>query len=318
MYTLNLSCAALLLAASAASGALYQQDFEVDDSLNWNKYSGPATVDSAANYFFDYSTVGIPAAPNGAGTKGLKLQANLSSGVFGGMSVSPILSTALPEVYTLSFDFWSNSVGAFPAGGSGSTNLSTFGVGTAGGTAQWPGGVQDSVWFATTGEGGSGSDYRAYSTAAPTSYTDTSTVYAAPNGAVAADFSRNNTNTYYGTFGNVTPPAAQTALYPNQTGSTAVGTMAFEWHRVQIDKTAANVTWTIDGVLFATVDASTVTFGGTNIFFGHSDINAGSSGDANDAALLFTLIDNVQVVPEPSVTLLAMGALLIPFRRRRR
>ena len=45
--------------------------------------------DAAADFFFDYSSVGIPAAPNGAGTRGLKLQANLTNGIFSGMSVSP-------------------------------------------------------------------------------------------------------------------------------------------------------------------------------------------------------------------------------------
>jgi hypothetical protein len=166
--------ASALVLAGHAGAALYQQNFTTDDTANWAMKSGPTTpvpVDAAANFFFDYSIVGIPSAPNGTGTTGMKLQANLSAGVFVGMSVSPT-NVSLPSVYTLTFDWWSNSVGPFPAGGSGSTNLSTFGVGTTGANAQWPGGAVDSVYFGATGDGGSSSDVRAYSSAAPSSYAD--------------------------------------------------------------------------------------------------------------------------------------------------
>ncbi len=307
---LSLISSASLGLGTSASAALYAMDFEVDDSANWALNNGPS--DAAANYYFDYSTVGIPAAPGGAGTRGMKLQANLSSGVFGGMSTSPT-NAVLPSTYTLTFDWWANTVGSFPVGGSGSTNLSTFGVGTAGGTAQWPGGTQDSVWFAATGDGGSGSDYRAYSTAAATSYTFGSGVYAAGTQATAL----NNSDAYYSILGNVAPPVDQATLFPNQTGNVQTGAAAFAWHEVEINYGLTDITWTVDGLLIATVDRSTVTLGGTNIFFGHSDINAGSSTDVNDAALLFTLIDNIQVVPEPSSALLGLVGAALLFRRRR-
>jgi hypothetical protein len=59
--------------------------------------------------------------------------------------------------------------------------------------------------------------------------------------------------------------------------------------------------------------------GGSNIFFGHSDINTTSSTDVNDVHLLFTLIDNVRVVPEPSsLTMILMFAGGLLFRGRRR
>jgi hypothetical protein len=65
----------------------------------------------------------------------------------------------------------------------------------------------------------------------------------------------------------------------------------------------------------ATIDLNTVTLGGGNIFFGHSDTNATSSTDPNDVHLLFTLIDNVRVVPEPGALVLLLGGAL--FARRR-
>lgn len=305
MSRLRTGLLALAAIAAPASADLYSQDFESDTTSNWTIHTGPS--DAAADFFFDYSTVGIPAAPGGSGTRGMKLQANLTNGIFGGMSVSPNGQDFSGD-YTVTFDWWANFNGPFPGGGSGSTNLSTFGIGTAGATTQWPGGVQDSVWFAATGDGGSSADWRAYSSAAGTGYPDGSPVFPFTT--------RNNTNPYFAAFGNNPAPAAQLAPFPQQTGNTAVGSAGMEWHEVVIEKLGTTATWTVDGTLMATIDLTTVTLGGGNIFFGHSDINATSSTDPNDAALLFTLIDNISVVPEPgSLALLALGGLLVARRR---
>jgi hypothetical protein len=290
--------AALFLPQASFGAALYTEDFEVDPTANWTLNNGPS--DAAADFFFDYSTVGIPAAPSAPGTRGMKLQANLSNGIFSGMSVSPT-GKSFSGDYRVLFDWWANFNGPAPVGGSGSTNLSTFGIGTAGTTPQWPGGTQDSVWFAASGDGNSSVDWRAYSTAATTGYPDASPVFAA--GAHAGN--RNNTDPYYAGFGSVSAPAAQTLLFPQQTGVTNVGSAAFEWHQVEIKKQGTNATWTVDGTLIATVDLTTVALAGGNILFGHSDINASS------------LIDNIRVVPEPgSLALLAMGIFGLAGRRR--
>ncbi|MEW6253269.1 MAG: hypothetical protein AB1716_21730 [Planctomycetota bacterium] len=294
----------VLAAVSPAVGDLYHQDFETNSTATWVLNNGPS--DAAADFFFDYATVGIPLAPNGAGTRGMKLQANLFNGIFSGMSVSPI-GLNLAGDYLVQFDWWANFNGPFPGGGSGSTNLSTFGIGTAGATAQWPGGTQDSVWFGATGDGGSAADWRAYSTAAPTGYLDGSPVYPYTT--------RNNTNAYFAGFGGNTAPAAQLALFPQQTGTTAVGSAGMEWLRVEIEKTGNLAIWRVNGLLMATIDLTTVTLGGGNIFFGHSDINATSSTDPNRGALLFTLIDNVVVTPEPGS--LALFVLAVAGLRRR-
>jgi hypothetical protein len=97
-----------------------------------------------------------------------------------------------------------------------------------------------------------------------------------------------------------------------------VGSAGFEWHQVEIIKSATHVTWTVDEILIATVpvgDDSVYT--GENIFFGHSDTNLTSSTDPNDVNLLFTLIDNVTVIPEPSLIVL-VGLGLLGFLSRRR
>lgn len=317
--------AVFALANVSYAGPLYANNFEVDDTANWTVNVGPA--DEAANFFFDYVTLaGIPSATNSAvGDKyGMKLQANLSSNTFGGFSVSPT-GEDFGSVYKLKFDWWSNSVGPFPVGGSGSTNLSTYGVGTAGTTVQWQGSAWDSVWFAASTDGGTANDYRAYSNnsgAAPGGiWPETSGAYAAGNVAGVTG----NLHAYYSGFGSETAPPAQLALFPGQTGTTAVGTGMWAWHEVVIDKTSTEVTWTVDGLLMATVPLAgapgaggPIVLGGGNIFFGHADINGGSSADANDAALLFTLIDNVVVIPEPSTLMLCLVAALGGLARRRR
>jgi hypothetical protein len=293
------------IGVAPAIAGVYDQDFEIDSTASWTVNNGPS--DFAANFFFDYGAIGIPAAPSGAGTRGMKLQANLTNGVFSGMSASPTGQTFTGD-YTVSFDWWASFNGPFPVGGSGSTNLSTFGIGTAATTPQWAGGVQDSVWFAGTGDGNSSADWRAYSSAAGTSYPDGSPVYAFAT--------RNHNDPYFAGFGLNTAPPAHLALFPQQSGTTLIGSAGIEWHQVTITKTGNTAVWRVDGLLMATIDLTTVTLGGSNIFFGHSDTNTTSSTDPLDADLIFTLIDNISVVPEPgTLALLGLGGLLA-FRRR--
>jgi hypothetical protein len=66
-YIASLSLAAALALSSIASAApFYTQNFDVDDTANWT-FNSSAAADAAAdnanneaNFFFDYSTVGIP------------------------------------------------------------------------------------------------------------------------------------------------------------------------------------------------------------------------------------------------------------------
>lgn len=311
----------LLSAVSTQTQAqLFSDNFDVDSTASWTVNGGPS--DEFADFFFDYSTVGIPSAPNSTGgsTRGVKLYANHSSGVFGGFSVSPT-GQSFSGNYEMTFDMWLNFNGPAPVGGSGSTQLGGGGIGTSGTVAQWPGGTQDSIWFAATADGNSSSDWRAYSPTAATSYTAASGVYAAGTGT--SPDARNHSHPYYAGFGGVAAPAAQLTLFPQQTGTTLVGSAGWEWHEVSILKLGSTVTWTVDGLLIATVNLADDTANtGENILLMYSDTNATSSTDPNDTALLFGLFDNVLVtaVPEPStVTLAVCGGLgmLMLFRRRK-
>jgi hypothetical protein len=303
--------AALALSSAAFSAPLFSEDFNVDPTASWT-VNDPGLSDTIADFHYDYSAIGVPAAPNGAGTRGLKMTANNSGGVFSGFSVSPT-GQSFAGNYRVEFDMWQNYVGPVGPGGSGTTQLSTYGIGTSGTTAFWPGAAtKESVGFGATLDGGSASDYRAYSSAAPTSYASGNAVYQAPGGAI------NESDSYYmSAFPSESAPAAQVLLFPGQTGSTSAGEISFKWRRVVIDVSGGFATWTVDGLPIASVDLSTVTLGGGNIFFGHSDTNAGSSTDPNDSLLNVTLIDNIRVIPEPGSVVMCLMAAFGLFARRR-
>lgn len=310
-------CAAFTVALACHSclGAhiYYTEDFDVDPTADWT-VNDPGLSDILADFHYDYSAIGVPPAPGGSSTRGLKMTANNTGGVFSGFSVSPT-GQKFHGAFQVKFNLWQNYAGPVGPGGNGTTQLSTFGIWTSGTTPFWPGAaVKESVVFAATLDGGSASDYRAYSSAAPTSYAGGNPVYQAPGGAI------NESDSYYvDAFPPSSAPAAQLALFPGQTGSTDPGEISFAWREVTIDNKDGWVTWSVDGLPIARVDLDTVSLGGGNILFGHADTNAGSSTDPNDTLLNITLIDNIRVwqIPEPgSVALFGLGLPGLLRRRR--
>jgi hypothetical protein len=325
MWLSKLALVAFVLAAAPVCPAavLFSEKFDQDHTGDWkfNSPTGDAADDAIgneANFYFDYSTVGIPQAPSGGSTRGLKMEANVpGTGVFTGMSASP-LNQSFSGDFILRADVWQNFNGPFPAGGSGSTQMTWAGIGTNGTTAQFPGTSVQGVGFAASGDGGTATDYRVYTNVgAPLAPT-------APNGGYAAGTqatAQNNSDPYYAAhgFGNKTAPPAQLGLFSQQSGATAAGTQGMAWHVWEITKTGNLVTWTIDGVPIGSVDVTNEPFGGDNIFVGHFDIQATSSLDPNARDLLFGLVDNVEVseVPEPAaLSLLAIGGIAGLLRRR--
>ncbi len=321
--------AMMLMSTSAFGQVLFEENFTTDVTASWTVNNSVST-DNAANFFFDYSTIsGIPAAPNSdpleTETRGMQLRTNEFFETFGGFSVSPTGLDLGTGDYVVSFDWWANSIGPFPVGGSGSTQTSTFGVLSAGTTAQEFGvaGSVDGVMFAATGDGNSGADYRAYSSQVNFSYqvgvpavgepdlsqTNGVDVYLAPDEDPGdGSNQRNNSNAYYAALGGgVAAPLAQQALFPSSQDATLtkVGSTAFAWHEVEISKIGNVVTWSIDALPIARVDTTNFATGtplatseptaGNNITFGQHDVNGSSSGDPNETSLLFSLIDNIKV-----------------------
>lgn len=305
--------AALALASPAVGQTLYSQDFDVDDTANWTVNGGPS--DESADFFFDYSTLGIPAAPNSAGgsTRGVKLQANVFDGIFGGMSVSPNGQSFTGD-YSMTFDWWENSLGPLDVGATGSTQLGQFGIQTSGTFANWPGSA-DGTFFAITGDGGSAVDYRIYSIERSVSYQFPANTDI--NGDMIPDSmdglgqpiddhatylaaSRNNTAALYATAfpGNQSAPTLQQTTYASQTGATQAGAAGFAWNAMEIRKVGNIVSLFANGVEILKVDQTNYVTpnAGTNILLGHADINAGTNQvDPNFATLEFSLFDNLKV-----------------------
>lgn len=271
-------------------------------------------ADASANFAFDYSTLGIPAAPRSGGTTiGVRFLANQTAGVQQGVSASPTGQSFTGD-FRLQFDAWLNFNGGLDTGGSGSTQVGSFGWGTSGASAQWAG-ASSSVMFGATGDGGSTFDYRVYANNALQA--PSSGMYAAGTGT--SPDARNNTHPFYtALFGGQTAPAAQLALYAGQTNATSAGAFGFEWHDVVIEKLGQTMTWSVDGTVLATVPLEGVTLSGNNIFLGQFDINATSSIDPNDF-LITSIYDNILVtqIPEPSTAVLSLfGLAALLFRRR--
>jgi hypothetical protein len=303
----------------ASAAIVYQDNFDSGLSGNsWN--TNLSHSDAFVDYAFNYASLGIPAAPNSTNsTVGMRFLVNQSAGVFQGISASPIAQTFTGD-FVIRFDLWMNFIGPFPAGGSGSTQSSSFGWGTSGSSTQWAA-SKHSVMFTATLDGGSAQDYRAYlvelAPAAGAPIAPDTGVYAA--GTTTTPDSRNASDPYYAGFGGVSAPAEQVTLYGSQTGTTQVGSIGMSWHEVIIQKSGDNVSWFVDELRIATVPTAGATLGGENIFFGMFDTNSGSSTDPND--FLNTVIyDNisVEVIPEPASFALCGVAVAGMLLRRRR
>jgi hypothetical protein len=334
MKTLPTIALSFILAAGlypTSAQVLFSENFDSGTGVaaNWNINLPGTGANNAATFGFDYSTVGIPSAPHSVGgsTIGLKLEANFSAGTpttANGLSVSP-LNQSFTGNFKLTFDLWQNFNGNANGTGSGTTQVTGAGIGTSGTVAQYANSTQTSIWFAQTGDGGNGTasqDYRAYSSAATSAtigYNAASGVFAAGTDSTAID----NANAWYASLGGNTVPAAQTTISGGtQTGTTAAGAPGFRWHDVAILKQGNTVTYSMDGILIATLNnIDTLTLSGNNIELIQSDVNTGVSTDTTRRTYEFGLFDNVVVtaIPEPgtfALGLLGLMALWTGLRRR--
>ncbi|MFN3408048.1 MAG: beta strand repeat-containing protein [Limisphaerales bacterium] len=268
---------------------LFADNFDTDTSGSWL-----VTANGAGNealFAYDYSLDGVPVAPNttNATTKGLRFRANVTGpDAIQGISASPIGQSFTGD-YRLRFDLWMNYNGPLPAGGAGSSQFFTAGLGVLESRTNVPTASPSplpgsSVLVAVSGDGGfaeATGDYIMITNGVR--ITATTNVY--PAGA------RDNFNIYYSEFGELAAPVAQATLYLNQTGISPIGSAAFAWHDVILEKKGSNYTWIIDGLVIANVtyDAPTV---GNNFTLGHMDLTAGKS---DVTAMNFSIVDNLRV-----------------------
>ena len=313
------ACAAL---GSAQAQFLFSDDFNAAGSSA--NYTAETLGETAVTYAFDYSSLGIPVAPNttDASTLGVKFEANMTSGAVSAVTLHSILQFS--GSYSVRFDAWINANGPFPGGGAGSTEFLTSGVGGDGSTVNRVGSTGSGGYFAADGEGGSGIDYRLYK--GVTLQDPASLQYAAGSQSTA----RNATDPYYAAFGGIdvaTLPVqgANNGGPAQQNGTTLTGSFGFAWHEVELLVNATGgtggasaVTWFIDGVRIGTLDAGIgTTFPSDgSVTLGYADTFTSVS---DNATLSFGLIDNLTVVPEPSTYALgALGFGAFCYLRRRK
>ena len=271
--------------------ALFADNFDGNSATNW--IYNTSSADNAAQFNFDYSTLGIPSAPNSANgsTRGLQLKANLAAGAVAAVSLSPT-NRSFAGDYRLRFDAWINVNGPFPAGGNGSTEYLTAGLGTSGNRVEWTGNANaDGYYFSCDGDGGSAdtatttADYNAYSGA---------TVLLASTGdywAGTDPTARGNGNVYYTTlFPGAAAPALQQSNYAQQTGNLNPGTFGLAWHDVIVSRRGSAVDWVVDGVRLAYFSGATFT--ASNVCIGFWDPFASLS---SNNVINFGLVDNVRV-----------------------
>ena len=254
-----------------------------------------SSADTLATFGYNYAADGIPLAPNTTdGTRlGLKLGANRANGVAAALSLSPT-GRSFTGDHRLRFDAWLNVNGPFPAGGAGSTEFITAGIGTAGNRVQWigTGSLADGHWFAFNGDGGvtdtttSLGDYAAFTGDAIRAVG--TGVYAAGTDAAA----KGNGHPYLveAVPGQTQAPTIQRNAHAQQTGNLRAGAAGFDWHEVIVARTGNTVEWFLDGVRLARITNAPVTAG--NVFVGYWDPYASLT---DNAAVSFGLIDNARV-----------------------
>jgi hypothetical protein len=276
-----------------AQTTVFLDTFDTNSASKWQV--NKSSTDTRAIFNYDYSGMGIPAAPHSTGgtTRGLRMEANLTAGAVAALSLSPT-NQSFGGNCRLRFDLWLNMNGPLPGGGAGSTEHLTAGIGTAGNRVQWTGtgSTADGCWFAADGDGGAADtsttagDFCAYVGASLQG--SVTGVYAAGTNSTVKG---NNDAYYLAAFPTGLPaPALQQANYAQQTGTLAAGTLGFAWHEVIVARHASTVDWAIDGIKLATITNATLT--ASNVFVGYWDTSASLSDNTN---LSFGLVDNVRV-----------------------
>ncbi len=281
MYPMSL--AACLLAAGPAFGATLLSD----DLSSGANFTVVGTADSAATFGFDYSTVGIPAAPGAANTLGLKLEVNNGDAVAAAEAITAVTTQTFSGAYTVEFDMWLNYTGPLELGGAGSTEFGGGVIGHDGLTAGFGASGAD-LTFA--GDAGSSTDLRAHENGTQQTLLD------GGFNPLLTGLNHPNIGGELALFPATPAPAAQVALHPAQIEFTRAGAAGFAWRHwvINVDETAGTADFNVDGVQVVTLNANDGT-GFTpagKAGFVYADIFTSIAGNP---AVSFGLFDNLLV-----------------------
>lgn len=299
---------ALVGVVSASAQELLRDNLESGASWGVN-----STGDTSATFGFDYSAAAysIPEAPNTRGgdapTTGMLAQANIVQPAAGESFIAYPLGQNFTGSYQLRFDAWMNfdADAFYNNGAAGTTEFLGGGLGYDNLGSDIGSGAQ----VIATGDGGSGSDWRAFGDG---NFLSTSEMIAG---------TRNGFDFYYSDFlPSVSPPAgqAQTAA-----GDSTAGSPAFQWITFEINTAHGKSAVFIEKPGGERLHITTINANGSRPYT--SDGNIGLlyadffSSVAAAPGLQFGLFDNVEVnaIPEPSsIALLLGGCALAVYGRR--
>lgn len=315
---------AFLTIAHHASAQVLLRD-ELTSGDGWSllhEYIDPTfNEDNFATFGYDYSTLGIPEAPNSqpgdASTAGLQIIANRDLNVVNSLAVFPTDMTFTGR-YKFQFDLWMNAAGPFPDGAVGSTEHGGGAVGFDN-AATFP---LSGASLIVSGEGWDTPDYRLYAHEELQLFTTHIDPDININDLYAPELTSANSedDTYLqGIFPGQSPPAAQTSACAScasaQIGTVKDGTLGFRWAtftftvdteagtaQVQItdadtQQTADIGTFTLDNTYVDrdTIDTKLITTLEGNVAMIYRDRFESIINPADLADLSFGLYDNVLV-----------------------
>ena len=250
---------------------LYTENF--DDGTAASRWTTSQTGGTnLANFAYDYSTAGIPTAPGGTGSTGLRFDTN--TGPTG--AISAIMAFPNGQNFTgnqtLSFNLWFNVVGT-----AATTEHGVFGLNhtstaiqtpTAGsGTIPSAGPSPNGIDYAMTGDAGASRDLRTYANGLE--------IY-----GTAAGYARNN---LYSQVEDVNP--YMFAYQPYLTSTAAMP--ANQWLNVAVTAYSGTTLFQINGQTWARTTTAT---GTGNIMLGYMDLFSSVAGTS-----IFSVYDNVRV-----------------------
>ena len=218
-------------------------EVDMNDASVWTIVQDP---DAVADFGFDYSIYGIPEAPSGNDTQGIRMAANVDSGLASAIAVTP-KDISLSGQYNVSVDVWLNYYADFA-----NVGTTEFGGLFVGYDAQADTVLNGAGLLADT-DGDTSRDYRLYKDANEQFVESGQYDIATPD---------NTDPDLVDMFLGMEVPDEQldddVFDPPNEYVEAANGTLAFGWHTflavVDADEGTAN--FSIDGLSIGTIDAT--------------------------------------------------------------